>query len=559
MVGKCKNLSSLTDRWRLAKILVISVWILLFSACSGDNDGTNKTDTNNNNAGGQQVTAPNFEATVGKSLYLSAQEVGPPDMQSNSVLSITVEWSIIKPQFDPNLPPPAVIINPHSTAPTFIAYVAGEYVLHMVVSWSDSGEIIAERDVTITVGLDDVQTAKPENHLASSDYCFECHSHDAWLPAIVVHTQVLGTCSSCHDNVRARGKGPNHIITSLQCDTCHVTSAWVPPASFPQGHATFTENCATCHDGVTASGKGPTHLLTSSACQDCHSTTVWIPAVIVNHTQVIGSCESCHNGVLATGKSATHVVIDMSCDFCHGTSSWLGVTQPCPDVTPCPAPDPNTGGSSGNGDPNAGTPGIMPPNHSGFLLGECVTCHNGIDASGKTAAHLATTNLCGACHQPYPAQWRPLPANAVDHSQVIGTCASCHNGINARGKSPTHVATTSECDSCHVTSAWIMVGPPPHVGYSATDCVNCHDGVNASGKSAIHIPTSEMCGFCHESFPANWVPVPSAAVDHSQVIGTCSSCHNAVIATGKSVTHVATTLECDVCHTTAAWLPAPPP
>jgi hypothetical protein len=37
--------------------------------------------------------------------------------------------------------------------------------------------------------------------------------------------------------------------------------------------------------------------------------------------------------------------------------------------------------------------------------------------------------------------------------------------------------------------------------------------------------------------------------------GTCATCHG-VTATGKPANHVATTLACDACHSTRAWLPA---
>jgi hypothetical protein len=46
-----------------------------------------------------------------------------------------------------------------------------------------------------------------------------------------------------------------------------------------------------------------------------------------------------------------------------------------------------------------------------------------------------------------------------------------------------------------------------------------------------------------------------ANFDHSGVIGGCGSCHNGTTATGKSLTHFITSLECDECHSTVAWQP----
>ena len=42
----------------------------------------------------------------------------------------------------------------------------------------------------------------------------------------------------------------------------------------------------------------------------------------------------------------------------------------------------------------------------------------------------------------------------VDHTQVIGTCMSCHNGTKATGKPANHPVTPGSCDNCHTTIAW---------------------------------------------------------------------------------------------------------
>jgi hypothetical protein len=39
------------------------------------------------------------------------------------------------------------------------------------------------------------------------------------------------------------------------------------------------------------------------------------------------------------------------------------------------------------------------------------------------------------------------------------------------------------------------------------------------------------------------------------VAGQCTSCHNAVKATGKSGTHFLTARSCDACHRTLSWVP----
>ena len=137
---------------------------------------------------------------------------------------------------------------------------------------------------------------------------------------MVDHTQVLGTCVSCHNGTVATGKHPAHITSGDNCDDCHTTVAWVP-ANFD--HANITDNCVSCHNGTNATGKHPTHPLTTDVCEDCHSTTTWSPVVTVDHTQVLGTCSSCHDGVIATGRNPGHFISNRECDECHETIAWI--------------------------------------------------------------------------------------------------------------------------------------------------------------------------------------------------------------------------------------------
>ncbi|MEZ5557948.1 MAG: hypothetical protein R3E86_05300 [Pseudomonadales bacterium] len=86
---------------------------------------------------------------------------------------------------------------------------------------------------------------------------------------------------------------------------------------------------------------------------------------------------------------------------------------------------------------------------------ECSACHDGsgmFAASGKPTLHIATTDQCDSCHT--TTTWTTLWE--VDHTQVLGSCSSCHNGMLADGKTPDHMQTSAECDSCHTTVAWSL-------------------------------------------------------------------------------------------------------
>jgi len=209
-----------------------------------------------------------------------------------------------------------------------------------------------------------------------------------------------------------------------------------------------------------------------------------------------------------------------------------------------------------NGQNPLPSPGL-PLNHAQFI-GDCVSCHNGVIAVGQSSSHIPTTGACEFCHM--ALAWRPT--FLVDHTQVLGACVNCHNGMIAQGKGVTHIASPEQCDLCHLNSAWMPAVGAGSPGSSSdgggvdhtqvvSSCASCHNGVSASGKSVAHIASADSCETCHST--AIWVPI--VVVDHAQVMGGCTSCHNGVMAMGKPVSHIMATDQCDACHSTVIWQP----
>ena len=100
------------------------------------------------------------------------------------------------------------------------------------------------------------------------------------------------------------------------------------------------------------------------------------------------------------------------------------------------------------------------------------------------------------------------------------------------------------CEVCHIKG--IFKGTP-------INCDACHVENNQRGalfKPFRHIQTqpTDTCDMCHTvaSFTGGFYNHVLAAP------GTCAQCHDNYRATGKSATHIATTLACDQCHSTTA-------
>ena len=181
------------------------------------------------------------------------------------------------------------------------------------------------------------------------------------------------------------------------------------------------------------------------------------------------------------------------------------------------------------------------------VMGACATCHNGKTSTGRPATHIAASTECGACH----ATSSFTPVIRVDHTQVLGTCVGCHNGSSASGKPTFHITSTDACEQCHSTAAWTPVITVPHDQLTGA-CISCHNGIVAMGKSPTHLATTNVCEACHSVTTF----VPAIVDDHAQVVGTCSSCHNGNPIGGKPASHIVTTAECDLCHSYKAWTPA---
>jgi hypothetical protein len=398
----------------------------------------------------------------------------------------------------------------------------------------------------------------PGNHIPTTLACETCHATQSFSATRFSHATGISpgqACATCHDGIRAQGKGPGHVVTKASCDSCHTTTSRWDGARPDHNTFTASTNCASCHNGSGASGKAANHIPTSQNCFSCHSVSTWKPSKW-NHTQgnVKGACSSCHTGGYppADGRSSDHIPYNAlvgvnvnNCDSCHtsGYSNWA------------------------NG-----------KFHSNVTVNnQCATCHTGAfnGPDGKSGNHIPYTSVsaaagagCETCHKGSFTSW----ATGKFHSNVNSStqCASCHLtsafGLTARPNNADHTGVTSGCEDCHQTpGSWAVTAnktKPDHSRFtSSTPCATCHTG--SIGKTANHIPTSLNCYSCHGV--TTWTPTKW---NHTQstVKGACSTCHTGAYQgpDGKVANHipyasvsVSASANCDSCHKGgyASWNP----
>lgn len=167
-------------------------------------------------------------------------------------------------------------------------------------------------------------TFKSPDHLMTNNRCVDCHLPVGWdMIARFEHLSSIGSCDSCHNNIKVEGKSSSHISSTQQCELCHIDSNW--QSTFNVDHLEVFGSCSSCHNGNTASGKNPQHILSTETCESCHSTLIWSQVTRVDHSKVLGSCSTCHDGNTATGKVTGHFITSLECDACHTIQSWISI------------------------------------------------------------------------------------------------------------------------------------------------------------------------------------------------------------------------------------------
>ncbi|MEA3107507.1 MAG: hypothetical protein QOI88_2112, partial [Gammaproteobacteria bacterium] len=372
--------------------------------------------------------------------------------------------------------------------------------------------------------------------------CSGCHTTANWnsgtMPAGHMPNPANQACSVCHTAAPANYTTLASILVlhtgiSTGCISCHGAPNVAKPV--------FANN----YSPKAASGLSPPHIPSAATpCDSCHTKTYAAGGFSgttmssAKHTQLLantgGTCDQCHDlttlafyGVsnLQHRPNGHHVGKD--CNGCHGTNNWNAAqvrkTAAAPVTTRTKVGIvANTGLQArlvNRGVLNE--PGVHLPGAGlvGGIAGSAALATGAASATGITR---------------------------VNHAGVIANCVSCHNGVLATGKGPRHIASNNTCENCHTTFAW-MPAHFDHRGITAT-CLSCHNGAAAPGKPTRHIQTNQDCSACHGTIA--WAP---ANFNHLGINATCQSCHNGVAATAKQLGHLATTLDCGSCHSTLNW------
>ncbi len=193
------------------------------------------------------------------------------------------------------------------------------------------------------------------------------------------------------------------------------------------------------------------------------------------------------------------------------------------------------------------------PDVGGAYAVQLIVSSHGVSSSRAVAMVVA---LDDAALHPDPIA-NPTSHRYSFHGGLTSNCSVCHSGrySSLQAKSGTHISTSNLCQSCHSPLGFVAASFVDHAEVFG-NCSDCHNGVIAIGKSPAHIETTQECSDCHNTdsfFDLN----PDGSFDHTNISSPCSACHNGVAAPGTNTipNHPSVSVECNNCHTTASFNP----
>jgi hypothetical protein len=336
--------------------------------------------------------------------------------------------------------------------------------------------------------------------------CLTCHTEisNQLASGEGIHGHINGvtTCQNCHPEHKGRDFNPtlaatkyfDHSITRFSLIYHQVDYDATPMA------------CTACHDA------GNYSLAPDANCQDCHSRHN--PEFMQTHLSDFGeNCQGCHDGSdrminfdhKTTSFPLDGLHVEVVCSSCHVGGQLTGLPTACEGCH------------------------SEPEIHRGLFDANCGNCHNTQGWSpatfdGMPFNHLQNTRFSLDKHQ-------------VDYAGQTIVCSTCHQE-NLR------TFNLRTCIDCHTRADTAFM--QDHQQTFGADCLGCHDGVD------------RMSGFDHNSI---------FLLDGKHAEIACADCHlNQVFAGTPSICYQCHAepeihagifgLDCQFCHTTAAWSPA---
>jgi hypothetical protein len=306
--------------------------------------------------------------------------------------------------------------------------------------------------------------------------------------------------------------------------------ALAPPAGAAQSDSANFDHIAT---GFPLDGQ---HL--NLKCEQCHLHGVF--------SGLSKQCSTCHiqgNPLSAVYVPATHIPLESAafraadCNTCHTSSTFQGAHFA----------------------------------HASVMPGTCQTCHNNVNATGKTAHHLITDLSCDKCHTTvsFATSFATYP---IGHLPTTQACTTCHDAAQFVPGTMNHAGISSGCVTCHAADApgtaalvFTIKNTPSNSATWVTLKPTSQNYHPPTSAPPTHFTTAIDCSQCHTA-PAGRMPATAAAggflgavMNHKGITSGCASCHADGVGPFAGVTSLVTESRkgahipisgtaCELCH-----------
>ena len=335
-------------------------------------------------------------------------------------------------------------------------------------------------------------------------------------------------CTDCHEGFDPEELPHKENIGPVDCSQCHEEAS----ADFARSSHEGEILCSSCHGDVHVA---TTVLADQETCMTCHDEAFEeVAGSVHGQTDVGAGCLDCHSPHETRGVEADR------CLDCHGSEEFVAENIPDEDAQEIAS--------------------FRDSVHEGIL--DCSDCHEGhtIQPSDSPDSPVARTHIaetCAECHDEVAETYLESEhgqalAEGFDHAP---TCTDCHgeHDIHTITDAESHISRATEvqvCLDCHLDAEDVRERMT-HTGIFVGSYVESAHGMEAAAGNE----DAAVCSDCHGAHGALKASNPESPIHFSNILETCSTCHEEVAGTFTESTHGIAILQgnddaptCTTCH-----------
>lgn len=308
-------------------------------------------------------------------------------------------------------------------------------------------------------------------------------------------------CLSCHDDpeVEAEDGRPVVVVGSryaesvhggleMDCTACHTD---LEGAELPHEPKLQKVDCSSCHEEAVAAYDVSIHAVArrqgngsvSATCVDCHT---------AHYTRASTDPES----------PTYPLNLPATCSKCHGNADVIA---------------------------------------KGHIAAGNVSAqfNDSIHGRAITRSGLLVSANCTSCHGAHDVRKKDDPQSRVFRANIPGTCATCHEGIQAqfaRGAHGQALAAGNDkgpvCTDCHSAHQIQRADAASWRLDTITECGTCHADKIRTYRDTFHGQVTSLgfvrtakCADCHGAHEVHPKSDARSMVSPERVLQTCQSCH----------------------------------